>query len=64
MKGKFDPGSGMFLHPQTVTMMLIWFFVCLVGLIPHIANTAHGVGLGVGVAWGFISSHLRSDRSR
>ena len=56
MKGRFDPGSGLFLHPQTVTMMLVWFFLCLAGIIPNIANTVHGVGLGLGVAWGFLSS--------
>ena len=56
MKGKFDPGSGLFLHPQTVTMMLLWFFLCLAKVIPNIANTVHGVGLGVGVAWGFLAS--------
>ncbi len=56
MKGKFDPASGLFLHQQTVTMMLIWFFACLFHLIPNVANTAHAVGLGVGMAWGFLSS--------
>ena len=56
MKGKFDPASGYYLHPQTVVMMLAWFFLCLANVIPHIANTVHGVGLGVGVAWGFLSS--------
>ncbi len=56
MKGRFDPGSGLFLHSQTVAMMLIWFFACLFGLIPHVANTVHGVGLGVGMAWGALSS--------
>ena len=56
MKGKFDPASGLFLHPQIVTMMLLWFFICLARIIPHIANTAHAVGLGLGVAWGFLAS--------
>jgi GlpG protein len=56
MKSKFDPGSGFYLHPQTVMMMLMWFVLCLVRVIPNIANTVHGVGLGVGVAWGFLSS--------
>jgi GlpG protein len=63
MKGRFDPGSGLFLHPQTVTMMLIWFFLCLADIIPHIANTVHAVGLGLGVAWGFLSS-LPAMRNR
>jgi len=56
LRGKFDPGSGLFLHSATVTMMIVWFFVCLLGLIPHIANTAHAVGLVVGMSWGYLSS--------
>ena len=56
MKGKFDPSSGLFVHPQTVTMMLIWLVLCMTPVIPHIANTAHAVGLAVGVATGFLSS--------
>jgi GlpG protein len=60
MKSRYDPASGLFLHPQTVTMMLVWFFACLVGLIPNVANTAHGVGLVVGMGWGYFSSIIRA----
>ena len=28
IRGKFDPSSGLFLHPTTVQMMLIWFVLC------------------------------------
>jgi GlpG protein len=56
MKSKFDPGSGYYLHPQTVMMMLIFFVICFTPIIPGIANGAHGVGLAVGVIWGFGSS--------
>jgi GlpG protein len=56
MRGKFDPGSGLFLHPSTVTMMLIWLVVCYTGYIGPIANAAHLVGLAIGMAWGFLSS--------
>jgi GlpG protein len=56
IRGKFDPGSGLFLHPTTVTMMLIWFVLCYTPLLGHIANTAHAVGLVMGVAWGYLSS--------
>jgi GlpG protein len=62
MKGKFDPASGLYLHPQTVTMMLIWFFVCAVGWLPGVANWAHGVGLAAGMAWGVISSFFQNRR--
>ena len=56
MKGKFDPASGLFLHPQTVTMMLIWFFLCFTEWVGQIANTAHGVGLVLGMGWGYLST--------
>jgi GlpG protein len=56
MRGKFDPGSGLYLHPSTVTMMIIWFFACFTPLIPHVANGTHAAGLIVGLAWGYLSS--------
>ena len=56
MRGKFDPGSGLFLHPTTVWMMIIWFIACFAGVIPNVANTVHAVGLGIGLAWGYLSS--------
>ncbi|MGD9873335.1 MAG: rhomboid family intramembrane serine protease [Kiritimatiellia bacterium] len=59
MKGKYDPGSGLYLHPSTVKMMIVWFFLCLTGLMGPIANTVHGLGLGLGVVWGYISARLR-----
>jgi len=64
MKGKFDPGSGLFLHPHTVAMMLIWFFLCLAGVVPNIANGAHAVGLALGVLWGFLASMPAMRRSQ
>jgi GlpG protein len=56
VKGKLDPGSGLFLHPHTVAMMLIWFVLCLTSVIPNIANGAHAVGLALGIVWGFLAS--------
>ena len=42
-------------------MMIVWFFVCLVGLVGNVANTAHGVGFAVGIAWGYISAKLTTS---
>jgi GlpG protein len=56
LRGKFDPGSGLYLHPTTVTIMMIWFFACFTPIIPHVANGAHAVGLVTGLAWGYFSS--------
>jgi GlpG protein len=45
---------------RNVTVMLIWFVVCVLGIVGPIANWAHGVGLAVGMIWGY----LASDRFR
>jgi GlpG protein len=62
MQGKFDPASGLELHPQTVTLMIIWFFLCLVGVIPNVANVVHAVGAVVGITWGFLAARVAAWR--
>ncbi|HVM50723.1 MAG TPA: rhomboid family intramembrane serine protease [Candidatus Acidoferrum sp.] len=56
IRGKFDPGSGLYVHTYTVTMMIVWFFACFTPLIPHVANGTHAAGLLMGTAWGYLSS--------
>jgi GlpG protein len=56
IRGRRDPSSGLFLHSSTVTMMLIWFFLCLTHVFGPVANTAHAVGLVLGMAWGYLST--------
>ncbi len=56
IRGKYDPGSGLFLHPSTVMMMIAWFILCLTKVLGPIANTAHAIGLVLGMAWGYLSS--------
>jgi GlpG protein len=56
IRGKLDPGSGLFLHPSTVNMMLIWFVLCYTNWLGPVANTAHAVGLVAGMSWGYLSS--------
>lgn len=65
MKGKHDPESGLQLPPQALLMMLIWFGLCLAGIIPNVANGAHAVGLAVGTLWGILTSlpALRQNRA-
>jgi GlpG protein len=58
IRGHFDPGSGLYASKETVIMMILWFFLCLSGLIGNVANTAHAVGLGMGIVWGFASAHI------
>jgi GlpG protein len=52
MRGKYNPASGLYLDAQSVAILLIWLVVCYVGMIGPVANTAHVVGLLVGMAWG------------
>ena len=52
MKGKYAPHEGLALHPHTVIYMLAWFFICFTGWVGPIGNTAHAVGLLVGVTVG------------
>ena len=56
LRGRYDPASGLFLHRTTLTMAVVWFFLCLVGLMPNVANAAHSVGFAVGIVWGYISA--------
>jgi GlpG protein len=52
MRGKFDPASGLRLIPSNIVMMLGWFVLCVIGVIPRMANGAHGFGLAIGMIWG------------
>ncbi|HEU0010252.1 MAG TPA: rhomboid family intramembrane serine protease, partial [Verrucomicrobiae bacterium] len=58
VRGSLDPRSGLYLHPHTVALMVIWFFVCLMDVIPNlkVANMAHAAGFGLGIVWGFFAS--------
>lgn len=60
LRGRFDPASGYFLHPSTVTMMLIWFVLCFTGVLGGIANTVHAAGLATGCAWGWLEAKKHS----
>jgi GlpG protein len=55
--GRYFPASSVALYPNTVITMLIWLVVCYTGMVGPIANTAHVVGLIVGMAWGRISAY-------
>lgn len=55
MRGKYDPDSGLQLHPQTVILLLAWLVICAFNLLGPIANTAHVAGLIVGIGFAFAS---------
>jgi GlpG protein len=54
MKGMYEPEQGMILHPNTISMMLIWLVLCMTGMLGPIANAAHIVGLVVGIIFGVL----------
>ncbi len=56
IRGKLDPGSGLYVHPTTVTMMIIWFVACVSGILGPVANAAHAAGLALGMGWGWVAS--------
>jgi GlpG protein len=64
LRGKFDPASGLFVHPQTVTLMIIWFLACLTGWVGPVANVAHGAGLILGAGYGLLSAWWGRGRDR
>ena len=54
MKSRYDPNSGFFMPQNLVYLMMGWFFICAMGWVGHIANTAHGVGLASGLFLGYV----------
>ena len=56
IRGRFDSSSGYFVHPTTVTIMMIWLVVCYTGWLGPVANTAHTAGLMLGGLWGYLES--------
>ena len=52
VRGQCDPDSGLQLSPMTIGMMLVWFFLCLMNIIPNVANACHAVGLIMGMLIG------------
>jgi GlpG protein len=54
MKGLYQPEHGMTLHPNTITIMLLWLVLCMTGWMGSIGNAAHLMGLIAGVAFGVL----------
>lgn len=56
VRGRLDLTSGLYVHSQTMMMMMFWFFLCLTGAMGAIANAAHAGGLVAGMAWGWLAA--------
>jgi GlpG protein len=52
MKSRYEPASGFYVTPNTVTWMVGWFLLCLFGVIGHVANAAHAAGFAAGIILG------------
>jgi GlpG protein len=62
MKSRYEPESGFMISPNSVFVMVGWFFLCMTGWLGSIANVVHGAGLAVGITIGRFPSLWRSMR--
>jgi GlpG protein len=61
MRGKYDPRSGLHVDWQNVVLLIVWFFLCLAGWVPNVANIVHVCGLSLGISYGLLSAwHARN----
>lgn len=58
MRQRFSPLDGLALAPNSVPYMLGWLVLCMTGMVGPVANTAHVVGLVVGVVAGAAPHYL------
>lgn len=58
VQGRSNPRFGLRLRSEVVYLMLGWFVLCWVEIIPNVANWAHTAGLGLGMAAGWLSYRL------
>lgn len=63
LKSRVAPEPGIEIDPVTVTMVLFWFVMCVLGLVGPIANWVHGAGLALGALCGAATGLRRQLRS-
>jgi GlpG protein len=61
-KSKYEPTAELYIHQNTVVLMLAWLVACSLGFIDGVANWAHGVGLAVGMAIGIAPHAWRKSK--
>ena len=64
MKSRYEPTAEMYIHPNTVVLMVAWMVICMLGIIDGVANWAHGIGFAVGVAIGIAPYAWRQTKKR
>jgi len=62
MMGTYQNRSRYFISQGTVTFMMIWLVICLVGIIPNVANTQHIAGMIIGSAWGYLRAQMLNKK--
>lgn len=55
IRSRHEPSSDMFIDKGTVVLLVVWFLLGYTGFM-NIANTAHAVGLFLGLLWGTIKT--------
>lgn len=60
MKARYEPQERYLLTQQTVTLMIVWMFLCMTGIIGPIANAAHVMGLVAGVTFGYARTFFKT----
>lgn len=58
VQGRINPRFGLVLNNAVAYIMLGWFVLCWVGVIPNVANWAHTAGLALGMAMAWVSFKL------
>ncbi len=64
IRGRFDPSAGIRLPQSLVLFMLGWLVFCMTGILGHIGNSAHAVGLVVGMGCGWIAAQRSKQPSK
>lgn len=64
LRGRFDLTFGLGIPQQMIVIALVWFVACVVGFIPHVANSAHGAGLALGAIWGVFDGRRAMESVR
>ena len=62
MNKHFDKSTTYALPKKDIWILIGWFFLCFTGAIGSIANTAHGVGLAVGMLFGILNGAKASGK--
>jgi GlpG protein len=62
MKSRYDRSAGLGVSKENVVLLVAWFGLGALQIIPHMANWCHGGGLFFGVVWGYFTSPGALDR--